>query len=372
MPELEVIPWRHTHLVAVQVYLSSARPHFLKAEGAEAGTFVRVGSTNRRADRELVAELRRSARGEAFDEQAMPDLSSEVLDFRAASESFAGVRRLTRADLRTLRLVTTHQGRQVPTVGGVVLFGRDRLDHLPDAWIQAGRFAGLDKSRIIDSNELTSFPTRAVEEAAAFVQKHALHALEITGIRRTESWSLPPVAVREAIVNAVVHADYAQRGAPIRVSVFDDRLEVENPGLLVPGLTVDDLLQGISKLRNRVIARVFHELGLIEQWGSGIVRMRSVCQQAGLPAPQLEEIGTRFRVTLWRERTAEPRVDPIDQAILSALAGDVGLSTQEVAHVIRRTVRTARSRLLRLVEQGAVREVGSSPQDPQRKYYLAK
>ena len=80
----------------------------------------------------------------------MPDLNSEALDFRAASESFAEFRRLDRRDLATLGLLTTHQGRQVPTVGGVLLFGRDRETHFPDAWVQAGRFADTDKTRIID------------------------------------------------------------------------------------------------------------------------------------------------------------------------------------------------------------------------------
>src|SRR5256885_3973776 len=122
-------------------------------------------------------------------------------------------------------------------------------------------------------------------------------------VRREEHWSVPPVAVREAIINAVVHADYSQRGAPIRISIFDDRLEVENPGLLPFGVTVEDLPRGISKLRNRVIGRVFHALGLIEQWGSGIQRMTAACRDAGLAAPVFEEIGTRFRVTIHTERT---------------------------------------------------------------------
>ena len=89
------------------------------------------------------------------------------------------------------------------------------------------------------------------------------------------------MALREAIVDSAVHADYAQRGAPIRVAVFDDRVEIENPGLLPPGLTVEDLRRGVSKLRNRVMGRVFQELGLIEQWGSGIQRSE---RRAGTPA----------------------------------------------------------------------------------------
>src|SRR5206468_11211615 len=111
----------------------------------------------------------------------------------------------------------------------------------PDAWIQAGRFHGTDKSRIADRTDIHSHPVQAVEEAIAFVQKHALHGAEIGAVCRRERWSLPPVAVREAVVNAVVHADYAQRGAPVRLAVFDDRLDVENPGLLPFGLTPEDL-----------------------------------------------------------------------------------------------------------------------------------
>ncbi len=372
IPELEILPWRRTHVLAVQVYPSPGRPYYLKSAGPDGGVYVRVGSTNRRADRELIEELRRFARGESYDEQAMPELDSEALDFRAASELFAPVRKLRRADLETLRLVTRHQGRKVPTVGGVLLFGKQRERFFPDAWIQAGRFRGTDKTRIADSVEIRRCPVQAVEAALAFVHKHALHGMEIGAVRRKDHWNLPPVAMREAIINAVAHADYAQRGAPIRLSIFDNRLEVENPGLLPFGLTVDDLRHGISKLRNRVIGRVFHELGLIEQWGSGIQRMTAACSEAGLAVPALEEIGTRFRVTLHTARTGPPAVDTTDQAILDALAGGNGLATQEIANAIERTSRATRTRLVKLVERGLVREIGTSPQDPKRRYFRAR
>ena len=111
--------------------------------------------------------LRRVVRGESFDEQPMPDLDSEALDFRAASESFASVRRLARHDLVTLHLVTNHQGRRVPTVGGMILFGLERAVHFPDAWIQAGRFAGVDKTHIADHAELREPPGRAIERRSS-------------------------------------------------------------------------------------------------------------------------------------------------------------------------------------------------------------
>jgi ATP-dependent DNA helicase RecG len=371
VPELEIVPWRRSHVLAIQVYASPVRPHYIRREGLDRGVYVRVGSTNRRADRELIDELRRFARGEAYDEQPMPGLDSEALDFRAASESFAPVRRLRRTDLHTLRLMTTHQGRNVPTVGGMLLFGESRERHFPDAWIQAGRFHGVDKSRIVDGTEIRAHLILAIEQAIAFVEKHALHGADIGKVRRRERWSIPPIAVREAVVNAVVHADYAQRGAPVRLAIFDDRLEVENPGLLPFGLTLEDLPRGISRLRNRVIGRTFHSLGLIEQWGSGIQRMTAACRDAGLAPPTLEEIGNRFRVTLWLEQVGATALAKTEQAILATLSDGTGRVTSEVAKVIGLTPRATRTRMVRLVERGLVREVGTSPQDPKRRYFLS-
>ncbi|CAG1019349.1 hypothetical protein BURC_04225 [Burkholderiaceae bacterium] len=371
VPDIEILPWRSTNVLAIQVYPSPGRPHFLKAVGVEAGVYVRVGSTNRRADDELVAELRRANLGKSFDEQAMPELDSEALDFTVASECFAPMRKLKKADLETLRLLVPYQHRLVPSIGGVLLFGRDARAHFPDAWIQAGRFAGTDKTRIVDSTAVYGPSPKMIKAAIEFVQKHGLHGFDIGAVRRTDTWSLPPVALREAVVNAVVHADYAQRGAPLRVAIFDDRVEIENPGLLPPGLTVEDLRRGVSKLRNRVMGRVFQELGLIEQWGSGIQRMSAACREAGLPPPVLEEIGTRFRVTLHTTRGQVPSPDDVDRAILDALSNGAGLSTNEIAGRINRTPRTARTRLASLVERGLVREIGSSPQDPKRRYFRA-
>ena len=191
-------------------------------------------------------------------------------------------------------------------------------------------------------------------------------------VKRTDYWTYPVVAVREAIINAIVHADYSQRGAPIRIALFDDRLEIENPGLLPFGLTIEDIQKGISKLRNRVLGRVFQELGLIEQWGSGIQRMTAACRDRGLDAPQFEEIGTHFRVTL----SAVPRhprtTDARDEAILAALGQDseAGLSTSQVAKQIKLSSRAARTRLASLVERGLIVEIGSGPKDPHRRYYL--
>lgn len=371
VPEVEILPWRKTHVVAVVVHLSPNRPHHVTKLGVPGGVFVRVGSTNRKVDEGLLAELERSKKPSTFDEEPMSELDSEAIDFRAVSESFASIRKLKRSDLRTLRLTAHHQGRDVPTVGGMILFGADRLRHFPDAWIQVGQFAGSDRTRILDTAEIKELPIIAIEHAMVFIRRHLTKGLLIGEGRHVEKWNVPPEAVREAVINAVVHADYSQRGSPIRVAIYEDRLEVDSPGLLPVGVTIDEILKGLSKLRNRVLGRVFHELGLIEQWGSGIQRMVVACREAGLDGPAFEELGTQFRVTLFTNQRVRPTVAEADKPIIALLAQEQGLSTQDIASKVRRSTRATRMRLIGLVSRGIVVEVGTSPNDPRRRYYLA-
>ncbi len=369
LPEIEIVSWRSAHLVVVEVHPSALRPHYLKAVGPERGTYVRLGSTNRQADAALIAELRRSTSQESFDEQPVPELSSEEIDFAAVSQCFSQLRRLRRRDLVSLGFVVEHQGRNVPTMGGIILFGRDRLAHLPDAWIQAACFAGTDRSRFQDRAEYREYPVHAIEAAIAFVERNTRMGTEITQVKRRDLPAVPPAALREALVNAVVHADYAQRGAPIRAAVFDDRVEVENPGILLPGLTIEELREGISRLRNRVLGRVFKELGFIEQWGSGIQRMSAACAAAGLPPPELAEVGLRFRVVLRTVPATAPVTDPVEQEILAFLDTPDGRSTAEVSAQVGLTKRATQHRLARLAERGLAVAIGSGPQDPRRRWF---
>jgi len=201
--------------------------------------------------------------------------------------------------LESLRLVVPHQGHLVPTVGGMLLFGKDRETIFPDSWIQCGRFIGKDKADIFDHIDIHEHLPVAVEKVMEFLKKHAMRGADFSELRRKDVWSIPLTILREAVINAVVHADYSQRGAPVRVAFYDDRIEIENPGILLPGLTVEDMLQGVSKIRNHVIARVFRELDLIEQWGSGVRRMFNEAEALGLPQPEIIEVGMRVRLIVY-------------------------------------------------------------------------
>ena len=369
LPEIEVVPWRNTYLLVVQIFPSSVKPHFLKKQGSEKGTYIRVGSSNRLADKITLVELQRVKFEDSFDKQAMLDLNSKAIDFRVASELFAPVKKLSKTDLDSMDLVTTYQQKKVPTAGGMILFGKGRLKYFPDAWIQVGRFAGVTKTHIVDTQEITVYPILAIDEVIAFVKKHAMHGIEIKGARHTETWNLPLTAIREAVINAIVHVDYAQQGSPIRLAIFDDRIEVENPGLLLFGLTIEEIKRGVSKLRNRVIGQVFYRLGLIERWGSGIRRIIDSCLEAGFPEPIFEEIGTHFRVTVLTQAIKESSIDAVEQAILEALKSSNGLSTKEVAEAIDKSQRATRTRLINLIKKGLVIEISLGVNDPGRKYF---
>jgi predicted HTH transcriptional regulator len=372
VPDIEIIPYRNTYLIVVEIHPGSVRPYYLKKLGEPVGTYIRVGSTNRLADKIIISELKRFVLNESFDEQPFPKLSSEAIDFRVASELFSSICKLTPSKLETLDILTNYQGHNVPTIGGVILFCQQREKYFPDSWIQVGRFAGHNKRYISDAAEIHSYPIIAVDEVMNFVRKHSLMSLEIRSVRHQEKWNLPLAAIREAVINAVVHADYEQNGAPIRLAIFDDRIEIENPGLLKFGLTIDDIKRGVSKLRNRVIGRVFHKLGLIERWGSGIGRIIESCKEAGFDEPVFEEIGTHFRVTIFTEQKTKSRADEIDQQILKILDTSSGCSTEIIANLINRSKRATRNRMLTLINKGLVIEIGLSPKDPYKKYFLTK
>ncbi len=223
---------------------------------------------------------------------------------------------------------------------------------------------------------------RVVDDAVAFVEKHTSRAAVFGTVRRVDRWPIPLEALREIVINSVIHADYSQIGGPLRLALYDDRLEVENPGLLPAGVTVEDMRQGISKPRNRVIARFFQELNMVEQWGSGVRRMTDACLAAGLREPEFEEIATHFRVTVraatsvlsGRGGEASKRIDARDRTALAFLAehsGTGGVSTSEVAKHLGVTSRTARTLLAGLIARNLAVAVGASANDPQRRYFRA-
>ncbi len=209
-----------------------------------------------------------------------------------------------------------------------------------------------------------------------FLKKHAMRSADLSEIRRKDVWSIPLTILREVVINALVHADYSQRGAPTRVAFFDDRIEIENPGILLPGLTIEDMKQGVSRIRNPVIARVFRELNLIEQWGSGVRRIFEEAATQNLPVPEIVEVGVRVRFIVKLAAPliipqVTPQVTPQVKALLHAMQGEQ--TREEIQSVLgladRENFRT--SYLVPAIEAAWIeRTIPEKPQSRLQKYRL--
>ena len=184
----------------------------------------------------------------------------------------------------------------------VVLFGRRFMPYYPQCTVRLARFKGMDKSEFLDQRQLHGHAFQILDEAMHFILRNIPIAgrFEPGKLERQDVPLYPPLALREALVNAICHRDYTIAGGAIFVAIYDDRLEVTSLGLLPPGVTVADLKRDhSSRLRNPLIAGVFYRRGLIEQWGRGTQKIVDWCVAAGQPEPEFEEqagaVVVRFR-----------------------------------------------------------------------------
>ncbi len=308
VPNIEMVTVEGKTLLVVEVFLSGSRPHWLKAEGAQDGVYVRLGSSSRQADSQCISELQRGIAGVSFDTLPMVELDVEALDLGAIKSDFRN-RDVDERMLQSLKILVKDQGRMVPSQGGILLYGKERRFYFDDAWVQCGRFIGNDKGDIFDHIDIHDPLPKMVESIILFLKKHAMRGADFSEIRRKDVWSIPINILREVVINALVHADYSHRGTPIRIAFFDNRIEVESPGLLLPGLTIEDMKQGVSQIRNPIIARVFRELDLIEQWGSGVPGIFREAKILDLPEPTIEELGMRVRFTVYLNEAVAPSAE---------------------------------------------------------------
>ncbi len=299
LPEIEIVTVQGKDLLVIKVSHWKG-PFYLKRQGIPRGVYVRLGSTSRPAGPDMVAEIQRHAANITYDEQPLPELTLEDLDTTAIRRHLKEMRsRVSPQKLGSLEVITTYDGRLVPSIGGLIVFGKlqIRAQIVPDARVRCARFRGCDKAYILDQYEPEGTILDAIEGIEHFIERNTRLAGEIKSIRRRDVPEYSPIAVREALINALVHADYSLSGATIQIAIFDDRLEIQNPGMLPFGYTLEDLKAGTSRIRNRVLARVFRKMSLIEEWGSGYKRIITACREEGYPIPDWYELGSAIRVS---------------------------------------------------------------------------
>lgn len=301
LPEIYTINIGGKLLLAIEIFRGNLMPYFLKSEGKAEGVYIRVGATNRKASPQIIEELQRHKRYVSFDEEINYDITVREPDMLPIKARFAKIgKTLNDEKLRNLKLIKTDRSITYPTNALLILLGK-----FPHCTVKCARFKGVTMETFIDKKEYRGNIFSVIENTQSFILNHINLSAKIEGLYRTDSYEIPIVALREALINALIHRDYANFGRDVKVGVYDDIVNIVSPGALPNIVTVEDILRGRSEIRNKVIANVFKELGLIEQWGSGISRTMIACKKAGLKQPRIRERGDFVDVEFYRPKIEE-------------------------------------------------------------------
>ena len=253
------------------------------------GFFLRVGPNSQKLERYQIIEFFQSEGRYRFDE-----LLCESADFEAEIDRLAVKEFLLNANINTsldigdvlanLVCARSIDGSMKFTNAGVLCFARSPQIIFPQSTVFCALYKVNDKVNVFDRKDLEGNVFNLIESALIFLKKHLRLNYSITSSKRLEYYEIPVEALREAVINAVCHRDYFERGARVMVEVFDDRVEISNPGALPKNLSLSDFGKR-SVARNPVLASVLHRARYIEQMGTGISRMRSACKNASIPEP---------------------------------------------------------------------------------------
>ena len=200
--------------------------------------------------------------------------------------------------LKTLKVVKDENGELKPTNAGLLFFGKNPSEYIPQSEIRIARFKGSTRTEFIDSKEIKGPIYKMLEEVELFFKRNTHLASKIVEFKRVDIPEYPYEAIREAVINAIAHRDYTYRYAPIMFSIFDDRIEVNNPGGLLPGLDIKSL-EGHHAARNKKICDIFHETKDMEKFGTGIGKMKRLMKEHGLSEPEFLEEGNFFVVKFY-------------------------------------------------------------------------
>lgn len=209
----------------------------------------------------------------------------------------AAVKDLTKNQLLSWGLLAEDEDGCIhPTNGYVFLQGKDEFL----SQIQCGMFKGKNRAVFVDKREYTGPLWQQIEDTFQFALRNIHLGARIEGIYRQDIYELPPDSIRELIINAVMNCSFLQN-SHIQVAVYDDRLEITSPGGLLPGVTIESMKEGYSKIRNRALAQAFLYMNMIETWGSGIPKLMESMRKYGLEEPEFIDMGIGLRINLYRK-----------------------------------------------------------------------
>jgi len=296
-----ILPEIYTQNIVIEVFRGNLLPYYLKKDGKNNGTYIRVGASNRQASFDNIIELERQRRNISFDEEIAYEVELSTLDLSPIYEVFKKVGKpLNSEKLQNLRLIKNEHGKKYPTNALLILLG-----YYPHCMVKCAKFKGVTMELFLDKKEYSGSIFDILENSLNFILNHINLRAEIKGLYRTDTYEIPIIALREALINALIHRDYINQGRDIKVGIYDDIVNIVSCGGYPNSISQADIENGRSDARNRVIANVFKELGLIEQWGSGIARIKSSCLEVGLKEPKIREMNDFVDVEFYRPNSAE-------------------------------------------------------------------
>ncbi len=259
---IEAVPERDKTVVKVTVLRGAKRPYHLTEKGLKpTGVFIRHGVSSVPATEEMIREMLRESDGVTFDKSRC---INQDLTFEYAAKYFADNHvSFNENNKRTLHLIDADG-----YYTNAALLLSDQCEHS----IKCAVYEGNGKTKFKTRKEFTGSVLRQMDEAYEFISLNNNLNSTIEGLKRVDNPDYPPYAIREALLNAIVHRDYDYSGS-ILINIFDDRMEFVSIGGLVKGMTMQDVMGGVSQSRNMVLANIFYRLELIESYGTGIRRI---------------------------------------------------------------------------------------------------
>ena len=303
IPEIEPLTIEGKTVIIVTVEAGKNRPYYLKSKGKEYGTYIRVAGTSRQAFPEKIKELEMEGARISWDEltcvgypvseDSVNRLCNDIENFRkkvGMPEHHVALEQLI-----NWKILKKKDDQLIATNAFALLTS----NYFEFSKTQCAVFKGTDRAVFLDKREFNGPIYNQIEEAVDFVLRNIRLGATIDELVRKERYELPPEAIREMIINAHCHRNLLEESC-IQVAVYDDRLEVTSPGGLYNGLTYEEVLNGHSKIRNKGLANIFSQMGLVEAWGSGIKRIFNAAREYGLQEPKIQEFDNMFRIELFR------------------------------------------------------------------------
>jgi ATP-dependent DNA helicase RecG len=272
-------------------------------------TIVGVGSTRTIASRadEIRLNEKRSGRAKPFDSRGIVGLSpaeldvgrfeSEYLPNAVAPDVLAANGRTLEQRLAALRL-TDANGQ--PTPAAILMIGKTPQDVFPGSYVQALRIQGTSLTdTIVDQKEITGTLVDQVRELDLLIRSWNRTGADLTGTTRKDVSDYPEVAIRQLVRNAIMHRSYEMTNSPVRLSWYDDRIEILNPGGPFGIITPQNFgTESLTDYRNPSLADAMKTMGIVERFGFGISAARTSCAANGNPPPEFNAQSTHVLAIL--------------------------------------------------------------------------